>query len=328
MVARAGFQGRDGDAPAGRGHAARDPGRRQPAERRSAASTPTTSTSSMPSRRRPASPCRTRASATASASRRSTTRSPISPTARCSWTVSSTRSPAASATTSRWRCCSSTSTTSRRSTTASATWPGDELLARVADRLKTRAPRIGHGGTLRRRRVRDPRRGNRGSARTRIRVADRVGVGVQATLRRRRARGDDQRVDRRRGDGVARHHRRGARGTGRRRDVSRQGQGQGHLRDLRAGHAGRRRPPPRGAHRPRARHRSPRARGPLSADRRHDHQHAGGCRGAGALEASPLGHGRSRRVHRHRRGDGHDPRARPPRARGGVQAVAGVAGRA
>ena len=73
LVARAGLQGRDGDTPAGRGHAPGDAGRRQPAAAAPARSTQTTSTCSMRSRRRRASPCRTPASATVCGSRRSTT---------------------------------------------------------------------------------------------------------------------------------------------------------------------------------------------------------------------------------------------------------------
>ncbi len=53
-----------------------------------------------------------------------------------------------------------------------------------------------------------------------------------------------------------------------------------------------------------------------------------GVRGAGAVEASAVGDGLPRGVHRHRRGDRHDPGARDPRARGGVPGVAGMAARA
>ena len=150
---------------------------------------------------------------------------------------------------------------------------GDELLARVADRLKvvlrasdTAARFGGDEFAILVEETADPE--------DTIRVAERV---VSVFKPRFVLAGREVTISASVGVAVTASRditRRGAGRPGRRRHVPRQGQGQGHVRDLRAGHAGRGRAPSRGAHRPRARHRSQRARGHVSADRRHHQQHA------------------------------------------------------
>ena len=167
------------------------------------------------------------------------------------------------------RSSSSTSTASRSSTTRSATRSGDELLRAVAQRLDAAAPPRRHRRAHGRRRVhgaargrRRPARGHRGR-RARARHAERPVPG-------RRARAARLLLDRDRARGAGRRPG-GADPRRRRRDVPRQGRGQGAPRGLRRAHAPPRARPPQPGDRPAPRHRARGPAGPLPADLPHRH---------------------------------------------------------
>ena len=148
----------------------RDRGARRPrhGDPRSSARSPTSPTAARPS--------------AASSTTRSTTRSPASPTACCSWTASTSRSAAPSATTpsAAPRCCSSTSTASRSSTTASATPAGDQLLQGGRAPAGGGAAAERHGRAAQRRRVHAAARRRRATPREATVIAERVLHSLQA----------------------------------------------------------------------------------------------------------------------------------------------------